>query len=92
MVKINKCFQYSITLSLYHEQTGKTFCSISAIKPFIGNLNWENINFPPQEQHCQAFEMNNKLIALNILECIGENKEKISHLYKSALIKQEKNK
>ena len=38
--KDNKCFQYSITLSLYHEQIGKSFCRISTIKPFIDNLNW----------------------------------------------------
>ena len=43
----NKYFQYSVTLSLYHEQIGKNFCRIPAINPFIDNFNWENINFPP---------------------------------------------
>ena len=83
----NKCFQFSITLSLYHEKIGKNFCRISTIKTFIDNLNWENINFPPQEQDYQTFEVNNKSIALNVLERIAENKEKISHLYKSELNK-----
>ena len=53
------------------------------IKPFINNLNWENIHFPPEEQDYKIFEMNNKSVALNFLKCIDENKEKISHFYKS---------
>ena len=48
--KDNKCFLYSGTLSFYHKQIGKNFCRISVIKPFINNINWENINFPPQKQ------------------------------------------
>ena len=28
--------------------------------PFINNLKWENINFPPQEQDYKTLEMNNK--------------------------------
>ena len=35
----NKCFQYSVTLSLYHEQIGRNFCRIQTIKPFIDNFN-----------------------------------------------------
>ena len=35
----NKCFQYSVTLSLYHEQVGKNYCRVSKIKPFINNFN-----------------------------------------------------
>ena len=61
----NKCFQDSITLSSYHEQIGKIFCRISSIIPFINNF---KINFPPQEQDYQQFKMNNKSIALNILQ------------------------
>ena len=76
----NKCFQYSVILSLYHEQIGKNYCRISNIKPFINNFNWENINFPPQEQDYKTFEMNNKSIALNVLQ---DNEQKISHYYKS---------
>ena len=63
----NKCFQYSVTLSLYHEQIGKNYYGVPKIKPFINNLNWENINFPLQEQDFKTFEMNNKSVALNIL-------------------------
>ena len=65
--KDNKCFQYSVTLSLYHEQIGKNYYRVPKIKPFINNLNWENITFPLQEQDYKTFEMNNKSVALNIL-------------------------
>ena len=43
-----KFFQYSVILSLYNEQIGKNSCRISKIRPYINNLNWENINFLPQ--------------------------------------------
>ena len=79
----NKCFQYSIVISLYHEELGRNYCRISNIKNYVDNFNWENINFAPQEEDYQHCEMNNNSIALNVLKCIGENKEKISHLYKS---------
>ena len=74
----NKGFQYSITLSLYHDQVGKI-----SVEYQLLNHNWENIIFPPQKQDYQTFEINNKSIALNVLEFTAENKEKISHLYKS---------
>ena len=88
--KENKCFQYSIIISLYHREIRKNPENISKIKPFINNLNWENINFPPQEQDYQQLEMNNKSIALNILQI--QEQEKISRLYKSEFsnIRQDK--
>ena len=61
--KDNKCFQYSITLSLFYRESNCHPERISNIKPFINNLNWENINFPPQEQDFKTLEMNNKSIA-----------------------------
>ena len=76
----NKCFQYSIIISLYHKEIKNNPKIISKIKPFINNLNWENINFLPEEQEHKAFEMNNKSIALHILPV---NEQKISHLNKS---------
>ena len=79
--KDNKCFQYSITLSLCHEQIGKNFCRISVIKPLINNLNWENINSPQEEQDYKTLEINNKSIALNILQF--HNEQKMNQLYKS---------
>ena len=69
-----------MTLSLYHKQIRRNFCRISCIKPFIDNFSWENINFLPQEQDYKTFEMNNKSIALNVLQ---EEEKKISHFDKS---------
>ena len=43
----NKFFQYSIKISLYNKEIGKNPQRISNIKPFINNLNWNNINFLP---------------------------------------------
>ena len=79
--KDNKCFQYSIITSLYHKEIKNNPKRISKIKPFINNLNWEIINFPPEEQDYRTFEMNNKSIALNVLYI--EKQGKIGHLYKS---------
>ena len=86
----NKCFQYSVTLSLYHQEIGINSFRISKIKPFINNLNWNNINFPPQEQDYKILEINNKSIALNVLY-VQSDTRKISHLYKFEFSKQEKN-
>ena len=58
---------------------GEKICRISTIKPFIDNLNWENITFSSQDKDYQVLEMNNKSIALNILQF--NNEQKISHLY-----------
>ena len=77
--KDNECFQYSITVSLYHKEIKNNPERISKIKPFINNLNLENISFPPEEQDYKTFEMNNKSIALNVL--YTEKQRKISHLY-----------
>ena len=37
----NKRFQYSVTLSLYHKQIGKTYHRISKIKQHTNNFNWK---------------------------------------------------
>ena len=87
--KDNMCFQYSIINCLYHKEIKKNPEITAKLKPFINNLNWENINFPPQEQDYQQFEMNNKSIALNILQ---EQQQKISYLYKSEHNKTRENK
>ena len=79
-----------MTLSLYHQEIGINSFRISKIKPFINNLNWNNINFPPQEQDYKTLEINNKSIALNVLY-VQSDTRKISHLYKFEFSKQEKN-
>ena len=72
--KDNKCFQYSVTISLNHQKIKKNSERISKIKPFINNLNCNNINFPPQEQDFKTSEMNNKSIAFNVLQEVNKNK------------------
>ena len=71
----NKCFQCSIIHALYHQQIKNNLFRISKFKPFVNNLNWNNISFPSQQQYYKTFEISNKSIALNIL-CIPYNTEK----------------
>ena len=85
----NKSCQYSITLSLYHEQIGKNFNRPSNIKPYINTFNWDHINFLPQQQDDQNFEMSNNSTALNILQM--NDKEEITYLYKSKFNNSRKN-
>ena len=87
--KDNKCFQHSIIVSMYHKEIKYHPESISKIKPFINNLNRENINFPPEEQDYRTFEMNNKSMTLNILQV---KEQKRSHFYKSEFNKTRENK
>ena len=75
---------------MYHNQINNNPQRISKIKPFINNFNWENINFPPTQQDYEQFEMNNKSIALNILQI--NNEQKTSHYYKSKYNKIRENK
>ena len=35
----NKCFQYSVTLSLYHNQIKRNLFRISEIKRYVNNIN-----------------------------------------------------
>ena len=65
---------------MYHKEIKNNPERISKIKPFINNLNWENINFPPEEGDYKTFEMNNKSVVLNIIQV---NEQKISHFYRS---------
>ena len=65
--KDNKCFQYSITVALNHQNIENHPERISNIKPFINQYNWEGINFPAGIKDWKKFERNNKTITLNIL-------------------------
>ena len=61
---------------------------INKIKPFINNLNWKKLGFPPIQEDYEMFEINIKSIYLNIL-CIPHNTlesdfyKKVSPAYKS---------
>ena len=65
--KDNKCFQYSIVVSLNHQNIENHPERISNIGIFIDQYNWEGIEFPAGIKDRKQFERNNKTIALNIL-------------------------
>ena len=65
--KDNKCFQYSITVALNHQNIENHPERISNIKRFIDQYNWGGKDFPARIKDCEKFELNNKIIALNIL-------------------------
>ena len=65
--KDNKCFQYSITVALNHQNIENHPERISNIKPFIDKYNWKGIDFPAGIKDWKKFEKNNKEVALNIL-------------------------
>ena len=65
--KDNKCFQYSITVALNHQNIENQPERISNIKSFIDQYNWKCKTFPAGIKNWKKFEQNNKTIALNIL-------------------------
>ena len=66
---------------MHHKEIKYNPERISKIRPFINNLDWDDINFPPPEQDYKTLEMNNKSIALSVLHTQSDGK--ISHLYRS---------
>ena len=54
---------------------------ISKIKPFIDQYNWKEISFPSHKKDWEKFELNNKLIVLNVFY-VPYNAEEIRHVYK----------
>ena len=88
--KDNKCFQYSITVALNHQNIENHPERISNIKPFIDQYNWEGIDFPAGIKDWKKFERNNKTIALNILY-IPPNTKTINLAYKSKYNRKREN-
>ena len=88
--KDNKCFQYSITVALNHQNIENHPERISNIKPFINQYNWEGIDFPVGTKDWKKFERNNKTIALNILY-IPPNTKTINLAYKSKYNRKREN-
>ena len=79
-IKDNKCFQYSVTVALNHEEIKKDPQRIRKIKPFINKHNWEGINFPSEKDDWKKFAKNKVTIAPNFLY---PKKEKIYPAYVS---------
>ena len=72
--KDNKCFQYTATVALNHEEIKKGLQRITKIKPFINKHKWQEITFQSKTDDWKKFEKNNVTIALNDLYA---KKEKI---------------
>ena len=83
--KDNKCFQYSITVALNHQNIENHPERISNIKPFIDQYNWEGIEFPAGIKDWKRFKRNNKTIALSIL-FVTQNEKTINLAHKSDII------
>ena len=64
--KVNKCFQYAITVALNHEER-KNPERKTKIKSFIDNCKCEGINFPSEKGGWNKFVKNNVAIALSAL-------------------------
>ena len=88
--KDNKCFQYSITVALNHQNIENHPERISNIKPFIDNYNWDGVNFPAGIKDWKKVERNNKTIALNVLY-VPRNTKKINVAYKSKYNRKREN-
>ena len=58
--KDDKCFQYTLTVALNHEQIKNNPERISKIKPFISQYNWKEIDFPSHSKDWNKFESINK--------------------------------
>ena len=54
------------TVALNYQNIKKDPQRISKIKSFIDQCNWKEISFSPLQKNWKKFEINNKLIALNI--------------------------
>ena len=80
--KDNKCFQYSITVALNHQNIENHPERISNIKPFIDQYNWKDTYFPAGIKAWKKFERNNKTITLNI-SSIPHNTKTINLAHKS---------
>ena len=88
--KDNKCFQYSITVALNHQNIENHPERISNTKPFIDQYNQEGIDFPTGIKDWKKFERSNKTIALNILS-IPHNPKTINLAYKSKYNRKREN-
>ena len=56
-----KCFQYSITVALNHQNIESHPERISNIKPFVDQYNWKGIDFPAEIKDWKKFEKSLKV-------------------------------
>ena len=67
-------------VALNQEKIFKNLQRTSKIEAFIGQYNWERIDFPSHSKDWKKFEQDNKTIALNILFA-PYNTKQISHAH-----------
>ena len=65
--KRNKCFPYTVTVVLNHEQIKKDSQIITKVKLFIDKYNWEGINCSSKKDDWKKIEKNKLMIVLNVL-------------------------
>ena len=70
----DNCFQYVVTVALNHQSINNNPERITKIKPFIGQYNWKDIEFPSHMNDWKKFSSNNKS-AFNILYMPHNTKE-----------------
>ena len=75
-----KCFQYAIIVALNHDKINKHPQRVSKIKRFIDQYNWNDIDLPSTSKDWKKCELNNELIALNILYVPHNTKKNMSCL------------
>ena len=49
--KVKKCFRYTVTIMLNHEEIKKDPQRITKIKLFISKHNWEGTDFPSEKDN-----------------------------------------
>ena len=70
--KDNKCFQYTVTDVLNHEEIGRSPERMTKIEPFINKHKWKGINSPSEKDDWKIFEKNYVTISLNVLHAKKE--------------------
>ena len=88
--KDDKCFQYSTTVALNHQNSENHHERKSNIEPFTDQYNWEGIEFPAGIKDWKKFERNNKTIVLHIL-FVPHNEKAINLTYKSKYNRKSEN-
>ena len=63
----NNCFQYTVTVTLNHEEIKYKTQRITKIKSFIDKYKWEEIYHPSEKDDWKKFEKNNPTLARNAL-------------------------
>ena len=79
--KYNKCFQYTLTVPLNHEEIKKDPQRITKIKPFMNKCNRVGINFPSEKDDSKNLK---KIIEqFFLMFCMLKNKKYILHMFQN---------